>query len=147
MSPGPPNERMKPFPFEKLPANIQSGIFRTWLHFDGQLVHALSRLDHFVVPETLPTDKELKAQSGLPNRFFISSEEPANCSITHDTSSPNELLRVLNVSKRWLFLGVHAFYGLNTFAFSSLGEFSRFMRGIGPRRVQYACLTIPRFTC
>ncbi|EEY23169.1 conserved hypothetical protein [Verticillium alfalfae VaMs.102] len=34
------------------------------------------------------------------------------------------------------FLGVHAFYGLNTFAFSSLGEFGRFCRGIGSARAQ-----------
>ncbi|KAG7147375.1 hypothetical protein HYQ46_003779 [Verticillium longisporum] len=46
------------------------------------------------------------------------------------------MLSILLVSKSVHFLGVHAFYGLNTFAFSSLGEFGRFCRGIGSARAQ-----------
>ncbi|RYP72018.1 hypothetical protein DL771_004487 [Monosporascus sp. 5C6A] len=42
----------------------------------------------------------------------------------------------LLVCKRWFFIGVHAFYGMNTFAFSSLGELGRFFRGIGRARLQ-----------
>lgn len=46
--------------------------------------------------------------------------------------------------KSFYFKGMHAFYGLNTFAFSSLGEFGRFCKGIGDRRasrLQYVELT------
>lgn len=32
-------------------------------------------------------------------------------------------------------MGGYCFYGMNTFAFSSLGEFDRFCKGIGPARV------------
>ncbi|KAI2771688.1 hypothetical protein F4815DRAFT_488792 [Daldinia loculata] len=46
------------------------------------------------------------------------------------------MLKPLLVCKRWYFIGVHAFYGANTFAFSSLGEWHRFCNGIGTARVQ-----------
>jgi hypothetical protein len=50
----------------------------------------------------------------------------------------------LLVSQEFNFIGAHCFYGLNTFAFSSLGEFYRFGKGIGlPRlaRIQHIELT------
>ncbi|KAK3945674.1 hypothetical protein QBC46DRAFT_249661, partial [Diplogelasinospora grovesii] len=101
---------------------------------EGQLVHALSRLDPFVKPNSIPSTDELRLQgrSGLKNVFFWGKRE---CSITRDCHYPNDTLRILLVSKRFHFIGVHCFYGLNTFAFSSLGELDRFCQGIGWARV------------
>ncbi len=128
-----------PFPFDKLPISIQGKILAMLLHFDGELVHAISRLDPFVEPKIVLKKAKLEGRCCLLNRFFLtSSSKYTSFNLTHGTQKPNELLSVLFVSKRWLFLGIHAFYGLNTFAFSSLGEFGRFARGIGTRRLQYA---------
>ena len=110
---------LRPFNFDRLDRDIQERIFR-YLFVKTDLVHCLSRLD----PGNRPlTPRPL-------NRFFWGGNRQCVVSLAH---RPNNVLRLLLVCKRWLYLGVHAFYGLNTFAFSSLGELGRFMRGIGSR--------------
>lgn len=121
-----------PFPFERLPWEIQARIFTLWLWKPGQLIHALSRLDSFVELATIPDDEELEHHSGLPRGFYWGK---THYNVTDDRREPNDVLRLLLVSKRFFFLGVHCFYGLNTFAFSSLGEFDRFCNGIGAARM------------
>lgn len=113
--------------FLDLPANIQANIFRLWLHLDGRLVHCMSRLDPYQQPTELAP-----SASCFPNKFYWSRNRA--CSITEDTQDPKDILRLLCVCKSFYFKGVHAFYGLNTFAFSSLGEFCRFCTGIGTAR-------------
>ncbi|KAL2162248.1 hypothetical protein VTH06DRAFT_7161 [Thermothelomyces fergusii] len=122
-----------PFPFEKLPWELQAGILKLLLFKRDQIVHCLSRLDPFVQPDDFPSAEELgPTRSGLMNRFFWGKRR---CNLTQDGVEPNRLLAVLGVSRRLHFLGVHIFYGLNTFAFSSLGELGRFCQGSGPARV------------
>ncbi|KAM7202524.1 hypothetical protein V8F33_002744, partial [Rhypophila sp. PSN 637] len=121
-----------PFPFEQLPWNIQASIFQLWLHKEGQLVHPLSRLDLYAELTALPAEEDLDGCSGLPRGFYWGKPR---YNVTDDRRDPNDVLRILLVSKRFYFIGVHCFYGLNTFAFSSLGEFDRFCNGITDARV------------
>jgi hypothetical protein len=114
--------------FNELPGSIQARIFRIWFH-KHRLIHCFSRLDPFQAPKTWPVSN---ARSGLLNRFYWGRPGPLN--MTKDSIDPQEVLQLLLVSKSFCFKGVHAFYGLNTFAFSSLGEFDRFCKGIGPQR-------------
>ena len=126
----------QPFPFEELPMDIQDKIFRLWLYKDGFLVHCFSRLDPYQPLEHFPTEEELGARrSGLPRGFFWAHGR-TKCSLTHDVRRPNDVLRLLLVNKHFYFIGVHCFYALNTFAFSSLGEFGRFTKGIGKARME-----------
>ncbi|KAK1725266.1 uncharacterized protein BDZ83DRAFT_620288 [Colletotrichum acutatum] len=81
------------------------------------------------MPPEQPTQTDAK-KSGLPRRFHLSG---TSCNITYGMK-PNTRLALLTVCKRWYYFGLHAFYGLNTFAFSSLGEFGRFCTGIGEAR-------------
>ncbi|KAI1763401.1 hypothetical protein GGR53DRAFT_497880 [Hypoxylon sp. FL1150] len=120
----------RPFPFERLPPAIQAKIFGL-VYIRRDLVHCLSRLDPFVPPSDFPADDE-KNQSQLPKRFHFGTSP---CQIRR-ARRPNDVLKPLLVCKRWFFIGVHAFYGANTFAFSSLGEFHRFCNGIGEARVE-----------
>ncbi|KAM7207284.1 hypothetical protein V8F20_002346, partial [Naviculisporaceae sp. PSN 640] len=120
-----------PFPFERLPWKVQARIFEIWLWKPGQLIHALSRLDKYVELVAIPDEEDLQHSSGLPRGFYWGK---THYSVTDDRRDPNDVLRVLLVSKRFFFLGVHCFYGLNTFAFSSLGEFDRFCNGTGEAR-------------
>ncbi|KAK4189334.1 hypothetical protein QBC35DRAFT_462050 [Podospora australis] len=113
----------QPFRFEALPSSIQLEILKLELYKPGQLVHCVSRLDPFIPPA---------APQPLRN-FFVFGRE--NVNITHGGDNPREVLRLLQVSKRFYFLGVHVFYGMNTFAFSSLGEFHRFCQGSTLKRV------------
>lgn len=53
-----------------------------------------------------------------------------------DAQDPNDVLRVLSVSKSFFYMGIYAFYSLNNFTFSSFGELDRFLRGIGEVRRQ-----------
>ncbi|KAK3401928.1 hypothetical protein B0T20DRAFT_466874 [Sordaria brevicollis] len=121
------------FNFNGLPAEIQARIFRLWLFKEGKLIHVISRLDPFVPVEEFPEEADLQKRSGLKHTFFIGDRR---CNITHSGHPPNQLLRVLLVCKKFYFIGIHCFYGLNTFAFSSLGEFHRFCQGIGPARFE-----------
>ncbi|KAK8014595.1 hypothetical protein PG990_007891 [Apiospora arundinis] len=109
----------RPFNFNGLDRDIQERIFR-YLFVKTNLVHCLSRLD--------PGNRPLEPRP--PHRFFWGKDRDCIVTLAH---RPNSVLRLLLVCKRWLYLGVHAFYGLNTFAFSSLGELGRFMKGIGSR--------------
>ncbi|GAB1316030.1 hypothetical protein MFIFM68171_06240 [Madurella fahalii] len=120
----------KHFPFEKLPLLVQEKILKMLLYKEGQLIHCISRLDPFVEP---PPPGELdERKSGLINRFYFGS---GSFNITNDSVDPGKFLSILAVNKRLCFLGVHIFYGLNTLAFSSLGELGRFCQGSGRARV------------
>ncbi|KAJ4379022.1 hypothetical protein N0V85_008926 [Neurospora sp. IMI 360204] len=129
--PGPVDNRQ--FNFNALPAEVQARIFKLWLFKEGKLIHAISRLDPFVPNEDFPEEAALRKRSGLKHVFFFGER---NCSIACSGQPPNSLLRILLVCRRFYFIGIHCFYGLNTFAFSSLGEFHRFCQGIQPRRVE-----------
>ncbi|KAI1205509.1 uncharacterized protein F4807DRAFT_280728 [Annulohypoxylon truncatum] len=120
------------FPFEQLPAEIQVKIFARVFVKNG-LVHCLSRLDPWnpPLPEDFPME-DVDGQGQLPTGFHYGSK-PCQIALAR---KPNEVLDPLLVSKRWFFIGVHAFYGANTFAFSSLGEWHRFCNGIGMERVE-----------
>lgn len=122
----------KIFPFNQLPYEIQAMIFRYLFSKEGTLVHALSRLDPFQLPDSFPSKEELEKSSGLLKRFWWGAKD---CNIT-SAYKPNDVLKPLLVCKRWCFIGIHAFYGLNTFAFSSLGELAKFCKGIGKKRRQ-----------
>ncbi|KAI1777363.1 hypothetical protein F4818DRAFT_439721 [Hypoxylon cercidicola] len=126
----PPQLEWRPFPFEELPFDIQAKIFRL-VFVRRALVHCLSRLDPFVAPSDFPGDDEMN-RSQLPKKFHFGTSP---CQIRR-ARKPNDVLRPLLVCKRWYFIGVHAFYGANTFAFSSLGEWHRFCNGIGCARVE-----------
>ncbi|KAH9890154.1 hypothetical protein F4778DRAFT_785315 [Xylariomycetidae sp. FL2044] len=119
-----------PFRFDDLPVDIQLRIFRM-IFIQRKLVHCLSRLDPNGPPPDLPP-YDGNRRCGFPNRFHF-GRKPC---VINEALRPNEVLQPLLVSKRWFFIGVHAFYGGNTFAFSSLGEFGRFCTGIGRARVQ-----------
>ncbi|RYP43364.1 hypothetical protein DL768_009958 [Monosporascus sp. mg162] len=119
-----------PFRFEELPKEIQARIFRIWFE-KHTLVHCLSRLDYYYPPKNFPAENRQK-RSELPKRFHIGTR---TCNVSAAVK-PNNLLKPLLVCKRWFFIGVHAFYGMNTFAFSSLGELGRFFKGIGRARLQ-----------
>lgn len=121
-------EEPAPFPFERLPLDIQGRIFK--LIFEKPtLVHCLSRLDASHPPMNFHSSPR---RTGLLHRFHIGTR-PCCLPLAH---KPNNILRALLVSKRWLYIGVHAFYGTNTFAFSSLGELGKFFNGIGRARVE-----------
>ncbi|EXF76678.1 hypothetical protein CFIO01_03489 [Colletotrichum fioriniae PJ7] len=119
---------LKDFPFDQLPAKVQANIIKFVFVEESNLIHCITRLDRFMPPEQ-PTQTDSK-RSGLPHRFHLSG---TSCNITY-SMKPNTRLALLTVCKRWYYLGIHAFYGLNTFAFSSLGEFGRFCTGIGEAR-------------
>jgi hypothetical protein len=89
------------------------------LRFDGQLVHAISRLDPYVKPNNIPPIHGRR--SGLLNRFLLTSKKTTKTfSLTYTATAPNDMLSVLLLNKESLFLGVSVFYGTNTFAFSSV---------------------------
>ena len=114
--------------FQALPADVQARIFRLWLEKERP-IHCFSRLDPFTAPASWPVSK---SGSGMYNRFYWGEDRLLN--LFEDTADPQDVLKLLLVSKAFYFNGVHAFYGLNTFAFSSIGEFGRFCKGIGQER-------------
>ncbi|WYZ35666.1 hypothetical protein EsH8_X_000313 [Colletotrichum jinshuiense] len=116
------------FPIDQLPVNVLANVFKFIFYHENKLVHCITRLDPFLPPEELPRTNVYS--SGLLHRFHLSGK---SCNITH-AIKPHKHLALLSVCKRWHYLGIHAFYGLNTFAFSSFGEFGRFCTGIGPAR-------------
>ncbi|KAI1458703.1 hypothetical protein F4805DRAFT_456417 [Annulohypoxylon moriforme] len=120
------------FPLERLPIEIQVKIFARVFVKEG-LIHCLSRLDpkNPPLPEDFP-EEDVVGCSQLPTGFHYG---PGPCHISL-TRRPNDVLSPLLVCKRWYYIGVHAFYGANTFAFSSLGEWHRFCNGIGMERVE-----------
>ncbi|KAI1504783.1 hypothetical protein F5X99DRAFT_432545 [Biscogniauxia marginata] len=128
-NPGAQNRVLTPFQFEKLPPEIQGRIFRHMLVKDT-LIHCISRLDPFEPPRDFPPENA-PGMNLLLHRFHFKGP----CYIPEATE-PNTLLSPLLVSKRWYYIGVHIFYGANTFAFSSLGELGLFFKGIGQSRVE-----------
>ncbi|KAF9875952.1 hypothetical protein CkaCkLH20_06398 [Colletotrichum karsti] len=122
------NPGLRNFRFKDLPFNIQANILKWVFLQEHKVIHCISRLDPYMPPDE-PVRTNAK-QSGLPHRFHISG---TSCNISYATK-PNEHLALFTVCKEWYFMGVHAFYGLNTFAFSSIGEFAGFFRGIGQAR-------------
>lgn len=128
----------------KMPSGVQMPdavlfcILEHLLSYEGFLCHCISRLDPHERPNSFPTKRELgHERTGIRGRFFFSqSPERTPVSLTHDTLDPNHLLAALLVSRKCAFFGIHIFYGRNTFAFSSLGEFGRAMQGWGTARVQ-----------
>lgn len=122
---------VRDFPFDRLPFNVQQRIME-YVFVKPGVIHCLSRLDKRVTPEQGMFPYPCSGTSGLPHRFAYGTRPWS----IEESPRPDVELQPLLVSKRWLFLGVHAFYALNTFAFSSLGEFGRFFNGIGPQRTQ-----------
>lgn len=104
-----------------LPPDILVEILKHLLVFEGSLVHAMARLDADKRPERVPVN--CKKLPSVYHRFHISrgTQDDAGTSVV-GARHPQDLLAPLLVAKEWLFIGVHLFYGLNTFAFSSLGE-------------------------
>ncbi|KAI0441426.1 hypothetical protein F4803DRAFT_576466 [Xylaria telfairii] len=115
-----------PFNFDGLPIAIQCRIWKLVIP-NSEMIHCLSRLD----PRTPPLDCVANVVH-FPIRFHIGN---SICNIAK-ADKPSRFLRLFQVSKRWYYALAHLFYGTNTFAFSSLGEFGRFCNGIGKARVQ-----------
>lgn len=126
----PPPRPLQVKSFDKLPEAIILRILTETLLFHGQVVHIFSRLDPYEAPANLESARRLRG------RIYISNGVRASISLTRDTISPGQLLSPLCVNRKWHFFGAHVFYGSNTFAFSSFGEFGRFCKGIGPARLQ-----------
>lgn len=101
--------------FDQLPDKIQMEILGHNLIFDD-VIHAISRLDEWVEPDEAPEDGINGVK--LLHRFHIGSSPVC---LTY-AIRPEILLAPLRVSKAWNVMGCYIFYGLNTFAFSSLGE-------------------------
>ena len=123
---------MRPFRFNDLPREVQQIIFEKLFVKKG-VVHCLSRMDGLNMPrspEQFPWPGS--GISKLPHRFAFGKRP---CSIV-SAKQPGQILAPLQVCKRWLYIGMHAFYGMNTFAFSSFGEFGRFCNGIGFARAE-----------
>lgn len=116
--------------FDKLPNTILIKILNEVLLFSGQVVHIFSRLDPYEPAADYRTARR------LPGRIYISNGVQARISLTRDTLCPRRLLSPLCVNRKWHFFGAHIFYGTNTFAFSSFGEFGRFCKGIGQAKLQ-----------
>lgn len=113
-----------------LPDKVVARILHHYFVFDHKLVHVLTRLDPKVQPQSFPVEgsAKLSNSSGLTKRFYISGEVGQHISLRHDTISPAELLTPLCVSRKWNYYGASLFYGSNTFAFSSFGEFDKFCK-------------------
>lgn len=82
----------------------------------GQIVHAISRLNSYVQPFKVPTNRI--GRSSLLIRFHV-GHDPVNLT---NATEPSELLAVLGMSRRWHFIGSHLFYGANSFAFHLLAS-------------------------
>jgi hypothetical protein len=123
-----------PFNFTGLPSKIQAMIFKVWLTKSG-VVHAISRLCPF---EETPPDRS--TASNYPHRFHWGD---GPCAI-RTAAKPAEVLSLLLVSRQFNHIGATCFFATNHFAFSSLGEFGRFIKGMGQarsQRIQHVDLT------
>ncbi|KAK9415157.1 hypothetical protein SUNI508_02005 [Seiridium unicorne] len=127
-----PYPNMEEFSFANLPMELQKRVFEL-IFFKKGVIHCLSRLnvlDQPAAPANFPLT--CSGDDGLPRRFVFGNQRGSAV----PTWKPNDVLYPLLVCKRWLYIGGHAFYGMNTFAFSSLGEFGRFFTGIGQARAE-----------
>ncbi|RSL63522.1 hypothetical protein CEP54_005114 [Fusarium duplospermum] len=95
--------------FERLDIEVQIKIFSYLFVFEGELVHAISRLDPHHKATQVPLDCD--GRVALPRRFHIGQE---SVSLTFGTIKPQELLAPLLVSKHFNYLGASLFYGANT---------------------------------
>ncbi|KAI5464858.1 hypothetical protein BGZ63DRAFT_421850 [Mariannaea sp. PMI_226] len=102
--------------FQHVPPEILVAILRMVLVFEGESIHALSRLDSYVKPRIVPRDRN--GNVSLLHRFHIGS---GAFNLTFATK-PQDLLGPLLVSKKWNYVAAHLFYSQNKFCFSSLGE-------------------------
>lgn len=108
------------YSFGDLPIHVKQRIFKLLFSYPDKLIHAISRLDQFVEPAEIPPVGGRR--SGLLNRFHVTGKYSGHsCSLTYAIKG-NDLLAPLLVSRQFLFLGAHAFYGCNTFAFSSVSS-------------------------
>ncbi|KAF4954928.1 hypothetical protein FGADI_4928 [Fusarium gaditjirri] len=93
-------EDIGPSPFDTLPSKdrneIMIKILQYVLVFDGEVVHAISRLDPFFEPKGV--DWNCNNKVSLLHRFHIGRER---VSLTFGTINPQELLAPLMVSKEW----------------------------------------------
>lgn len=113
----PAEQDPSPFRFDDLPDDIQVKILRIVLVFDGEPVHAISRLDPFY--ESDSGHLNCNHQTSLLHRFHIGRDQ---VSLTFGTIHPQKLLAPLLVCRQWNLVGSILFYGANTFTFSSIGE-------------------------
>lgn len=109
------NVARRKFPTE-IPEKIQFQILRHFFDFRGKVVHAISRLDPHHPLDEAPMN--LNQRPSYLHRLHV-GRTPVSIQFAPD---PNVFLAPLLVCKKWHFWGSHIFYGLNTFAFSSLGE-------------------------
>lgn len=118
-----------------LPDNVIYQILTQLLTKEG-LVHCFSRLDPYSAPVDFPSENELRARStGLRGRLYISKARRDYISLTHDTEDPQTVLAALSVCRKWCWFGCHAYYGVNSFSFSSISEFGRWCNGTGSARL------------
>lgn len=140
--------------FDEFPNSILVKILTEVLFFEDKLVHIFSRLDPYDPPATIQ-DARRPVGSGcsrIQGRIYIrkfqcpgvtsglrlsansepvADRERATISLSRDTVIPGLLLAPLCVNRKFHSFGAHIFYNNNTFAFSTLGEFDRFVTGIG----------------
>ncbi|RCI17417.1 hypothetical protein L249_3304 [Ophiocordyceps polyrhachis-furcata BCC 54312] len=109
-----------------LPLEVQAKTLFHCFSFSKTL-HAVSRLP-ITEPDMADFPRNKQGKITYFRRFHFGSE-----SVCH---RPDTLLAPLLVNKNWHFWGCHFFYGNNTFAFSSLGEFERFATGIGGSKIK-----------
>ncbi|KAH8735086.1 hypothetical protein BGZ61DRAFT_443683 [Ilyonectria robusta] len=83
------------------------------LVFDGQVVHAISRLDPYYQPIVVPLN--CRGEISPLHRFYVGKSK---MSVTF-AQKPEDLLAPLLVSKRWNYIGANLFYSGNKFCFSS----------------------------
>lgn len=114
-----PGPHPAPFKFKDLPPALQLKVLSLLLVCPGQIIHAISRLDPFVAPTVM--HRNVLGRESLMHKFHVGPQRVSSVSITH-AKDPQDVLKFLLVCKQWHFLGCNLFYGLNTFAFSSLGE-------------------------
>lgn len=110
-------------PISCLPLDILGRILQHILVFDGQLVHAISRLDPYQEAEPSAATTASTSASDinaiqLLRRFHIGTRR---FNLTH-APHPSQVLAPLLVCKKWNYIGCNLFYSLNRFCFSSLGE-------------------------
>lgn len=104
------------FGIRNLPPGLQLRILYHALVFRDDVVHAISRLDPHAAPAEVP--RNVSGAASFLHRLHV-GREPV--SLTH-AARPGDVLAPLLACREWLVWGCHLFYGLNRFAFSSLGE-------------------------
>ncbi|KAL1880568.1 hypothetical protein VTK73DRAFT_5373 [Phialemonium thermophilum] len=84
--------------FGKLPASIQAAIFRLWLHINGRTIHCFSRLGHLDHAHERP-----RKTSHARHRHYWGHAKRVH--FEEDTEDPQDLLRILLVSKYFYLKG------------------------------------------